>query len=155
VALQVIVVLQIERSAAPAGAGSDGNQVDVQAGNCGEIPQVIRIRGVDLVAVVGEEDNGRIDDIGLSSGAQQDTSPATQAVIKGVNIDTWQETRQGGLAPGATSPYLADHPAMTDGRPAFPAFPLDQGDHVAVVSLDGKERTGVEHDTHAAPRFRR
>jgi hypothetical protein len=60
----------------------------VPAGHGGKIPQVSRIRGEDLVAIVGEQDDGGVDDVGSARGAQEDTRPTTQFVIEGLNIDT-------------------------------------------------------------------
>jgi hypothetical protein len=60
----------------------------VPAGHGGEIPQVSRVRGEDLVAIVGEEDDRRVDYVGSARGAQEDTRLATQIVVEGLNVNT-------------------------------------------------------------------
>jgi hypothetical protein len=44
----------------------------VAAGEGGESPQVFGIGGEDLVAIVGEEDDGRVDDIRSARRAEED-----------------------------------------------------------------------------------
>jgi hypothetical protein len=66
---------------------SDRDQLHVAAGNQGKISKVFGIRREDLIAVVSEEDDGGIDDVGAPGAAQKDSGSSAQVVIDRTDVD--------------------------------------------------------------------
>ena len=66
--------------------------------------EVVGVRGDDVVAVVGQEDDGGVDDVGAPSGAKQLAGRAPEKLVERTHVDSGKSSCQ----PSLGRPSLAE-----------------------------------------------
>ncbi len=123
-------------------------------GRSGKRFQIRRIRGEDLVPVVCEKHQSRIDDVRPSGPTEEHTGATPEIVVQRSDIDSGKNDGQPGLATGASAPDLAHNPAVRHGFAPRKTLVVQDREHLAVAPLEGDQAPGVQNDRHATPRPR-
>ncbi len=82
------------------------DQLDVSATDRGEELEVSSVRCDDVVPVVGQDNDSRVDHVGQAGRAEQGAGLPPQPLVQRTNVDTVQSLRQARLAT-ISSPDLA------------------------------------------------
>jgi hypothetical protein len=85
---------------------------DVSAEMSGERAEILGIGRDDVVAVVGEHDDGRIHDVTRPRTAEQLAGCAPEVEIERPNVDSVERFREQRLARTSPAPHLTDHAAV-------------------------------------------
>jgi hypothetical protein len=80
--------------------GLKRDQLNMSAVGAGEVEQVGRVAGKDVVAVLGEADHGGVDGVGGARPREEDARPSAKPVARGLDratIDQRNEQTYDGL----------------------------------------------------------
>ena len=128
------------------GVGLAGDDGDGAVCGCGEATKVVGIAGEDLIAVVGERRDGRIDGIAEAGSFEEDASVAGECEINGDDFYRSKEPRELGLRPGGVSPDQRDHDRRGANRRSVLLGRAKADRDLSVVAIDGDQRSGVENE---------
>lgn len=134
---------------------SDGNDFDVQPGVTGQHADISGIGRDDLVAVPGEQDQRRVNDVFGPRAGQQGSGLTPQGAVERPDIDPLDSLGQPGLTRAAIAPHLSDDAAMTGRGRAGEPRQLIAPPHRPVIAFEGEQRAAVQDQRHDSPRFRR
>lgn len=101
-----------------------------------------------LVAVICEQDDGRVDDVGEARGRQKPPRGPPKRLVEGLDIYPSEGLRQTGL-PRATAPHLPEHTSVCARRIPLKLSGFEPDPHGAFVALQRDERSAVKNEAHA------
>ncbi len=127
---------------------SGPDDLDVAPGDSRERGNVVRIRRDNSIAVVRQEDEGRIHDITATRRAKQGTARATQRFIQRPHLGAGQDLRQSCLPRAAAAPDLSHDPAVRHRDHPRAVSRLVAAPRRSIVPLQRDQRPAVEDQPH-------
>jgi len=124
-------------------AGLTGDDDRSVLSRCCQNGYVPRIARQDAIARRGQQHHGRIDRIRGAGCGLENTCVAAVALADRVHIDGPQQPSQIRLAAKAVAPDLSDHHRIGPQLQAVLLGHPEPGDHRAVVTVNGYQRSGI------------
>ena len=128
------------------------DELDVTSCEPCERRDVIDIRRDDLIAVDGQHNQGRINDILAPGPGEEFAGRTSEHVGERADVDTTESPRQHRLAWARSAPHLADDSAMREWHVMREQRRLETTPHRPVVALERDQRSAVQDERHAALR---
>lgn len=97
-----------------------------------------------MIAAGRYGDDGRVDRVVGGGPSEQRPSLPSERFVHGDDVDSSQEPCESRLAAAIIAPYLGDHRAIAAQIEAIALRHAQLGENLAVVSVSGDQRAGVE-----------
>lgn len=124
------------------------DDLDVSLGRGCEELEIVAIDGDDLVSVPCDEHDDGVDDIDATGERQELPSGSAEWFVHRADSDPGKRLRETSL-PSTTPPHLTEDAGMRDRWVARSLSSLQTNPHRTLITLEGDQRPGVQHEAHA------